>query len=163
MVTRWDEEGDGEDRLPGTRHRRERAALGALTALYREADRTYVPWSCPASGDCCQIGKTGLQPWLWPVEWLRLKRALADAGRSLPPPRQDGGCPMLDPQGRRCTVYADRPLGCRTYFCHRVRGPADQPYEEMDALQRRLQQVSRDLDGPDAAPHPLLTWRKQED
>jgi len=162
-VHKWEDHADDdEDRLPATRHRRERAALGALSALYRDADATFAPWSCPASGDCCQLGTTGLQPWLWPVEWLRVQRALATAGRSLPGPRRDGGCPLLDSQGRRCTIYADRPLGCRTYFCGRVRGPADQPYEEMDALQRRLEQVSRELDGADASPQPLLTWVERE-
>jgi hypothetical protein len=162
MVKRWEEDPDEDERLPATRHRRERAALGALTALYRDADATFAPWSCPASGECCQLGTTGLQPWLWPVEWLKVERALAAAGRSLPPPRKDGGCPLLDAPGRRCTIYADRPLGCRTYFCGRIRGPADQPYEKMDALQRRLEQVSRELDGPDAEPKPLLGWAQRE-
>src|SRR5205823_5208735 len=85
----------------------------ATRAIYRLADAAFARWSCPSSGECCQLAKTGRQPWLWPSEW---KLIAARKG----PPRADGGCPFLDAAGARCTVYADRPLGCRTFFCGRA-------------------------------------------
>src|SRR5256885_6301665 len=97
-------------------------ALRRLAALYRQADAAYARFSCPASAECCQLARRGRQPWLWPLEWAALEGALQRQGRPVPPPRAGGGCPLLDEGGRRCTVYADRPVRCRTYFCERASG-----------------------------------------
>lgn len=147
---------DGASRT--TPHQRERAALGALAVVYREADAAYLPYSCPASGECCQLAVTRRQPWLWRAEWLAIQRRLQRDGRDVPSAREDGACPLLDASGLRCTIYADRPLGCRTFFCDRIRGPARQPVEAMDALQRRMLQLSEELDGDGAEPRQLLEW-----
>src|SRR6185436_3635428 len=80
-------------------------------AIYAKADAMWARWSCPASAECCHLTKTQRQPWLWPSEWR-----LLTAKGPLPPARADGHCPFLDDAGR-CTRYADRPLGCRTFFC----------------------------------------------
>jgi uncharacterized protein len=125
-------------------------------AVYRAADVAYQPVSCPSSAECCQLTKTKLEPWLWPVEWELLEERLSQEGRPKPlPPRTDQGCPLLDTDGARCTVYEDRPLGCRTYFCHRVKGPSHQPTTLMDSLQRRLQMASK------GEPKPLLQWLRE--
>ena len=113
--------------------------------IYEQADALWARWSCPASGECCQLQKTKREPWLYPSEW----RVLAGDG-PLPPPREDGACPFLDARGR-CSRYADRPLGCRTFFCSRVKGPASQPAVKMNALYERLARVN---DGEE--PRPLL-------
>jgi len=155
MMRGEDDDGADERRTP---HQRERAALGALAVVYREADAAYAPYSCPASGECCQLSVTRRQPWLWRAEWLAVQRRLARDGRALPAARTDGACPLLDASGLRCTIYVDRPLGCRTFFCDRIRGPARQPVETMDALQRRMLQLSEALDGEDAEPRQLLEW-----
>lgn len=134
-----------------------RAALQAVAAIYRRADAAYAHLSCPASADCCQLSRRGRQPWLWAPEWLAIREALARAGRPLPPPRADGGCPFLDGTGRRCTIYAARPFGCRTYFCEKASG-GRHPVDETGALLRRLEAVSLDLDPGLTSPRPILEW-----
>jgi Fe-S-cluster containining protein len=154
MRTRnWDEEED--DSLTGGTRERERARKEVRT-VYRQADAAYAPFSCPASGECCQLARTGRQPWLWQPEW-----ELLSGGRPLPPPREDGGCPYLDAAGRRCTVYADRPFGCRTFFCERIRGPARQPAETVGTLLERLERISERVAPALKAPRPLLEWHAE--
>lgn len=135
------------------RHAEHRAAT-ELAAVYRMADAAYAPYSCPATAECCQLAARGREPWLWEAEWNAMRGAVA----SLPPARADGGCPFLDAAGRHCTAYAQRPLGCRTYFCHRIQGPARQPVHEMDRLQRRLESVARTLNPEETGPRPLTEW-----
>ena len=132
----------------------ERGAARALEALYRQADAAWSGFRCPASAECCQLARRGREPWLWEVEWDALRRAVPE----LPPPRVDGGCRFLDAEGRRCTAYAARPLGCRTYFCHRATGPAREPAEEMDRLQRRLETIARSVHPDESGPRPLTAW-----
>ncbi|HXX29689.1 MAG TPA: YkgJ family cysteine cluster protein [Myxococcaceae bacterium] len=147
----WSDEGDEP---PSGEHARRRA-LGDLRTLYRLADEAYRPYRCPAAAECCQLATTGREPWLWPVEWKLLLQA---AGGRAPPARADGGCPFLDAAGARCSVYAERPFGCRTFFCHRARGPRREPLERMAALSRRLEALAR-MHDPDAdAPRPLRAW-----
>jgi putative zinc- or iron-chelating protein len=145
----WDQE---EEPPTATGAVAEARALRELRALYRHADAAYAPFSCPASGECCQLARTPRQPWLWYPEWKLLAR------HPLPPPRADGGCPYLDSTGKRCTVYADRPFGCRTFFCERIRGPARQPVDTVDALLRRLEAVSQRMMPSLTGPRPLLEW-----
>ncbi len=148
----WDEEDDAP--RGGTRER-ERAQK-EVRAVYRQADAAYAPYSCPASGECCQLAVTRRQPWLWQPEWELLSR-----GRPLPPPRADGGCPYLDATGLRCSVYADRPFGCRTFFCERIRGPSRQPAEAVATLLERLERVSQRVAPSLKAPRPLLDWHAE--
>jgi len=134
-------------------------ALRRLAALYRQADAAYARFSCPASAECCQLRQRGRQPWLWPVELAALENALKRQGRGAPGPRADGGCPLLDEGGRRCTVYEDRPFGCRTYFCGRASG-GRHPLEATNALAARLEALAAEAD-PEAAaagPRPILEW-----
>jgi Fe-S-cluster containining protein len=121
--------------------------------IFAKADALWSRFSCPGTAGCCQFRKTGLQPWLWPSEWRVLTR-----GEPAPPPRADGSCPFLD-SGNRCSRYSDRPMGCRTYFCHRIKGPRQQPVQQMDALLTRLERLNLDED-EQAQPKPLLDWLK---
>jgi len=121
-------------------------------AIYAKADATWSRFSCPSTAECCQLATTQREPWLWPSEW-----AVLTEGRALPERRADGACPFLDATGRRCSAYADRPLGCRTFFCHRIVGPAKQPVLEMNALLTRLERVNLDADET-AEPKPLMKW-----
>ena len=129
-------------------------ALKEVRAIYRQADAAYAPFSCPASGECCQLAVTKRPPWLWRVEWELLRR-----GRGVPPARSDGGCPYLDGAGLRCTAYADRPLGCRTFFCERIQGPAKQPRDLLNGLSKRMEVLS--LRVSDEEPRPLPEWTVQ--
>lgn len=137
-------------------HERERGAalrraLAETRTINRLADEAYARFSCEASGGCCQLSRTGRQPWLWPTEWK-----LLTARGPVPPPREDGACPFLDASGLRCAAYPDRPFGCRTFFCERVRGPKRQPVEAVVALSRRLEAVNQRLDPEVKGPRPLL-------
>lgn len=132
----------------------ERTAARALEALYRQADAAWSGFRCPGTAECCQLAARGREPWLWGVEWDALRRAVPE----LPSPRADGGCPFLDAAGKRCTAYAARPLGCRTYFCHRAVGPAREPVEEMDRLQRRLETIAHSVRPDEAGPRPITAW-----
>jgi Fe-S-cluster containining protein len=95
---------------------------------------------------------------LWPSEWALLMERIRGV---LPEPRSDGGCPFLDPAGTRCTVYADRPFGCRTFFCHRIRGPAAVPSEATDGLLERLKALNLVLDD-EAQVRSLPQWYEAE-
>jgi uncharacterized protein len=146
------------NRAQSQRARARRTAFQELWAVYRLADAAYRPYSCPGTAECCQLAATQREPWLWPVEWELL---LAAKGGAVPPARADGGCPFLEADGLRCSVYASRPFGCRTFFCHRIRGPAREPIEAVALLSQRLERVAQGLDAECAAPRPLLSWARE--
>jgi hypothetical protein len=134
-----------------------RRAATETRAVLRQASAAWARHSCPGTAECCQLAVTKRPPWLWPSEWKVLEAGLVRAGRVLPPARSDGGCPFLDTDGRRCSVYEDRPLGCRTFFCHRIAGPSKLPAEETNALLDRLRAINV-ATNDDAAPHSILEW-----
>jgi uncharacterized protein len=135
--------------------RASRAARLETQAVFRHADEAYRRFSCPASAECCQLAARKRQPWLWLSEWRVLEARLRRDQRTIVP-RADGACPLLSDTGR-CTVYEDRPFGCRTFFCERVKGPAQQPTAQVNAMLMRLERVSRALDS-EAEPKPILAW-----
>jgi Fe-S-cluster containining protein len=149
-----DDEPAGNDRSGLPRRIAERAALKALDAVYRKAGELLAGFGCALSGECCQLAATRREPYLFPIEQLRVRRALESAGREVPPARAEGGCALLDASGRRCSIYADRPFGCRTFFCDRVKGPGPMPTAQLLGLTARLTRVSDELD-PGARPRPL--------
>jgi Fe-S-cluster containining protein len=157
-MTRWTDQDEADGCLPS-----ERDALRELDRIYRAADALYARASCPASGDCCQLAVTRREPYLFAIELRRLELALDKAGREMPAPRPDGGCPLLDATGRRCSVYPDRPFGCRTFFCDRGRGPMPKN-SDVHALSARLTELADSLE-PVAKPRQireLLEWRRHE-
>lgn len=146
-----DDEGD----LPEPVKRKH--VLAETREVLRSASETWVRWSCPSTAECCQLAKTGRPPWLWPSEWALITEHLQRARRPLPAARSDGGCPFLDEAGARCTIYEVRPFGCRTFFCHRARGPAQQPTQATNDQLSRLASANlawRD----DAEAKPLSAW-----
>lgn len=151
MKQSWDElTDDGEPRLP--RSVRERRALAALERLFQEADAAVSKMGCPACGECCQFQVTGREPNLFPIELVRLRQAVGGQGRAWPDARPDGACALLDGSGLRCSVYRDRPFGCRTYFCERGKGTVANA--AIHALSARLVALSDELD-PGASPQPI--------
>lgn len=137
-----------------------RSAVLETRVVLAKADAAYAPYSCPGTAECCQLAVTGKEPWLWPSEFELLREALRQQGRGLPPARTDEACPFLDASGKRCSVYADRPFGCRTFFCHRIRGPSRQPIEDTNALLERLAALNL-VHWPEAAPQPLRELHAQ--
>lgn len=137
--------------------------LDALRSLYAEADAALAGWTCEASTDCCHFGRTGREPYLWPNEWALLDRAIAARGgvKAIAAATRRGSLPVVDDEGRcpllgadaRCTVYADRPFGCRTFFCDRAEGPTRRPPRaELADVGRRVAALARAVepgcDGP---------------
>jgi Fe-S-cluster containining protein len=146
-----DEDDDGREPV------RRRRAVTETRAILGQASQAWSPFSCPGTAECCQLSKTGRPPWLWPSEWELLLERLVKEKRTLPPVRADGGCPFLDAAGRRCTVYEDRPFGCRTFFCHRIIGPSKQPAESTNTLLERLAAANIAWRS-DATPRSLPDW-----
>lgn len=146
---------DGDDEVPAPVRRLR--ALAETRAVLAKASSTWSRWSCPGTSECCQLATTKRPPWLWPSEWALLRQRLERERRPLPPPRDDGGCPFLDASGRRCTVYEDRPFGCRTFFCHRVMGPSQVPSAVTNALLDQLRGANLAWED-DAAPRSLPEW-----
>jgi uncharacterized protein len=134
-----------------------RRAATETRAVLRQASAAWARHTCPGTSECCQLAVTKRPPWLWPSEWKVLEAGLEKAKRPLPPRRADGGCPFLDAAGLRCTVYEDRPLGCRTFFCHRIEGPAKLPADETNALLERLKGLNLATDD-EAEPRSILDW-----
>ena len=157
----------------------QQALLAALAQLYAEVDALHAEFSCPASTECCRFGLTGREPYVTSIELLAIELAIARRGglpserkRALPlsvsgtAPALRGGasfaatrgertCPLLDRAGR-CTVYADRPLGCRTFYCARAtRGPDPRP-ELRHVLTRLRELAAQQQRGGDAA-RPLTS------
>jgi uncharacterized protein len=140
------------------------ALLGELAQLYAEVDAHYADWSCPGSTECCRFGITGRQPYVTTIEVALLEHALAARGGGLPTktkralpltrdPQTERICPLLDRAGK-CSVYAARPFGCRTFYCSRAERGAGPERDELRELVRRLQELAarHRLGGEQARP-----------
>ena len=117
-----------------------------------EADRLLDGWSCDGSAECCDFRGSGREPYVTSPEFALISAEVAKQGRKLPAPRENGLCPFLD-DGKRCTIYAARPLGCRTFYCHRASGFGAFPRKEIAQLPRALE----DLAGGEKG-RPLTRW-----
>lgn len=115
--------------MPRPRAAHDSPLLAELAELYREVDALYAGWSCPGTTECCRFGVTGRQPYVTSLELAAIRRAIARRGAPLAPakralpitsdPAREQICPLLD-RGGKCSIYADRPLGCRTFHCERA-------------------------------------------
>ena len=142
--------------------------LAELHALYRDADALFQGATCEQSSECCRFGITGREPQVTSLEVALVQRAIRARGgplskqkRALPmskPERDERVCPLLD-QHSRCSVYASRPLGCRTFYCSRATLPREPSRSELAAIVRRLQELAaqhqRDGDRPRALSRAL--------
>jgi Fe-S-cluster containining protein len=128
------------------------AALAEVRAVYRDLAARPIERNCELRTQCCHFKLTGKTPYLTRGEALLAARAWKATGRKALPSRDDGACPMLDPQTSRCLIYEDRPFGCRTHFCAAAGGPYAR--REVIDLIRRLEQIDEQLggDGPRALP-----------
>ncbi len=117
----------------------------ALVVLH-EVDQMLAETRCDGTAECCHFATTGKQPFLTEAEWQLVNDELARQGRPVPAPREDKVCAFLG-EDRRCTIYAARPLGCRTFYCHRVTGPRV-PRRAWNDFRRRLEVLSPDPPAP---------------
>ncbi|HCF58936.1 MAG TPA: zinc/iron-chelating domain-containing protein [Myxococcales bacterium] len=146
MKIRWQSApGDDESRSSRQARAAERRALKELAAVYRAVDALLAPFTCDRSAACCQLQRPRREPFLFSIELVRLRDGLERAGRPFPAERADGGCRLLDKSGMRCSVYGDRPFGCRTFFCEKGRGPRSMPNLEINRLSARLTRLSDGL------------------
>ena len=119
-----------------------------LRALYDEVDALLAPYSCDSSTECCRFGVTGREPYVTPAEVAELTVAIRAHGGLKKPKRlpihvdaKERRCALLDDEGR-CSVYASRPFGCRTFFCDRIVGPKKFPRSEVQRLARAIADLS---------------------
>ena len=53
----------------------------------------------------------------------------------------DRSCALLTAEGR-CSIYADRPLGCRTYFCEDAFAGEKVKRREIQSIVARLKEIA---------------------
>lgn len=139
-------------RPPASHREQTRAVLAEVRAVYAALEERPVERNCTLLSGCCHFRQTGLTPYLTKGEALVAARGVRAAGRKELPRRADGACPLLHPQTGRCTIYNDRPFGCRTHFCKAAGGP----YERREVLDliRKLEEIDARLggDGPRTLP-----------
>lgn len=121
-------------------------------AILGQADRLLDGWSCEGTAECCDFALTGREPYATEAEFALIAEEIRRQGRRLPAARDDGRCPFLD-DAKRCTVYAVRPLGCRTFYCERASGYGAFPRREIARLPRELEDLSGGAKG-----RPLTRW-----
>jgi len=144
-----------------------------LLELYRQVDALLEGWTCACSraavggvpeAQCCHFAVTGREPYPTAVELEEVRHAM----RAAPPGRPDPkrlpmaelrACPLLSGDGR-CRIYASRPFGCRTFFCDDAEAPFGAkkrlPRDEVNALGRRVADLSAKFAPRDPGPRPLV-------
>jgi hypothetical protein len=144
-----------------------------LLALYGQVDALLEGWTCACSRagvdgvpevPCCHFAVTGREPYPTAVELEEVRHAI----RAAPPARLDAKhlpmaelrpCPLLSKEGR-CRIYASRPFGCRTFFCDDAEAPFGAkkrlPRDEVNALGRRVADLSAKFAPRDPGPRPLV-------
>lgn len=150
----WDDLAPRADPSPAAARRRFARLLSRLAALFAHVDGALGGFSCPGRARCCQLALTGLEPNLFPLEVALLEEALRAQGRPWPAMRSDGGCPLLDASGRRCSTYSARPFGCRTYFCSSGRMERPYPNAQIEAFNAALTRLADELE-EGATPRPI--------
>jgi uncharacterized protein len=136
-----------------------------LLRVYAEADALAQGASCggthaatAADARCCHFGILGREPYVTAIELMEARHAIAAGGglgtpaRKLPLAPDPGTCPLLSREGR-CTIYASRPLGCRTFFCRGHEPQGSRP--TLLALARRIRDLSERAFPRAEGPRPL--------
>lgn len=133
------------------------AALDEVRKIYGDLASRPIERNCELRTECCHFKLTGKTPYLTKGEALVAAKALRATGRKSLPRRDDGACPLLDPQTSRCLIYKDRPFGCRTHFCAAAGGP----YARRDVIDliHRLEEIDAQLggDGPRTLPAAIYS------
>jgi hypothetical protein len=147
-------------------HSKERAEL---LALYAEADARLEGWTCACASSqgttpgCCDAAVIGREPYPTAVELAEVHHAMRASAVTARDPRRlpladSRPCPLLSSDGR-CRIYASRPLGCRTFFCHDAAAPSGDggrlPREALSAIGRRIADLSARFDPRDPWPRSL--------
>jgi len=128
-----------------------------LLRIYAEVDALLAPYSCDASGECCDFANTGREPYPTPPELAEVELAMRAASiprkKSLPV-AGTRPCPLL--ADGRCRIYGSRPFGCRTYFCDRIApAGAKLPRSELRRLSQAIADLAARHSPRDPGPRPL--------
>lgn len=126
--------------------------LDELRALYRDVDALYEGARCDVSTECCRFGITGREPQVTSLELALVKHAIKRRGGMISPKKRalpitsahsesERVCPLLDRAGH-CSIYQDRPLGCRTFYCARAQLVVAPARGELKTMVRRLQDLA---------------------
>jgi hypothetical protein len=141
-----------------------------LLALYAEVEALVAPCSCDCAtttrredARCCQFRVTGREPYPTPVELAEVDHAIRARGASRQPAPgkkkklvmvdDRGSCPLLSEEGR-CTIYASRPFGCRTFFCT-GHEPPRKDRVAIQAIGRRISDLAARIFPTMPLPRPL--------
>jgi Fe-S-cluster containining protein len=130
----------------------ERALLAELKAVYERVEQAYADYACEGTTECCRFAVTGREPYVTSIEVLAVERAVAARGGPLKEKRRalpiahdtrddERVCPMLNEQAR-CAIYADRPLGCRSFWCHRAQSERRVDQGELNGFVREVQDIA---------------------
>jgi len=141
-----------------------------LQALYAETDALLEGLACACTeglshtAPCCDFAATGREPYPTAVELEEVRHALlasslSSRARRRLPLADHALCPLLSEAGR-CLIYASRPFGCRTFFCHQAQGPRGSrphvpPRRAVSALGRRIADLSARFAPQDPASRPF--------
>jgi Fe-S-cluster containining protein len=120
--------------------------MDPLSAIYAALAEVFAESYCPRSTRCCRFRETGKVPYVWPIEAERIRRAVARRGGRLPRGGGPENCPLLAADGA-CSVYDDRPFGCRTFFCSDATLPFGRRRAEVEELAGRLKDLALAQDG----------------
>ena len=122
-----------------------------LAASDTELDALYANASCLNSTRCCQLRRYGHVPLVFEVEGRRAIAGVMRRGGRLPLEGEIGDCPLLLRSGA-CSVYADRPFGCRTFYCADATLPDGPRRAEVQALAMQLRALAERLGDSDLRP-----------
>ncbi len=118
--------------------------LQEVSSIYAQLAERPLARQCTGLAQCCRFRLTGATPFLTRGEALVAATAIRRSGRKKLPAAPDGSCPLLGPDAR-CTIYEDRPFGCRTHFCKPAGGPY--PRAAVRDLIQRLDEIDSRLGG----------------
>ena len=120
-------------------------AIVEVLEVYAELEKRPLERDCVRRTECCQFKLTGHVPYLTEGEALVAAKALRAKGRDRLQQKADGSCPLLEEGTGLCSIYADRPFGCRTHFCAAAGGPYKR--REVVDLIRRLEDIDYAVGG----------------
>ncbi len=130
----------------------QRQAVAEVEEVYRELEELGLARNCVGRTRCCRFRLTGRTPMLTAGEALVAARGVRAAGRKTLPESgtaaaaSEGTCPLLGQDGR-CSIYLQRPFGCRTHFCEAAGG--NYPRSVVRRLIHRLEEVAERLGDSD--------------
>lgn len=132
-----------------SRYHSTKSDLTEIRAIYAELDSRPLTRQCQLRVQCCHFRLTGKTPMLTLGEAQYAAHGVRASGRKIIKPHPEGACPLLGKDGR-CTIYHQRPFGCRTHFCEAAGGVY--PRRHVADLIQRLEALDESLGGHGSRP-----------